>query len=107
MKPPQFYTTVTLSIIVLILTITLMVSGQNNQKLQEKLQQQQATINQGMTFQQIGTNMLKDIATASLKSEKLKEVLTRSGYTVNVNPGPGTTGTSGTSATSSSTSPTP
>jgi hypothetical protein len=38
--------------------------------------------------QQIGVNLLKEIAAASVKDDKLKDVLAKSGYTVTVNASP-------------------
>ena len=85
MKPPQFLATVILSLIPLILVIILIFMGQKNQALQAQLQTQQADINKGSMSQQIGVNLLKEIAAASIKDEKLKDVLTKSGYSVTVN----------------------
>jgi len=88
MKPPQFIVAVILSIVPLVLVITLIFMGQKNQGLQATLQGQQEAINQGSMSQQIGVNLLKEIAQASVKDDKLKDVLTRSGYTVTVNASP-------------------
>lgn len=85
MKPPQFIVTVVLSIVPLILVIMLIFMGQKNQALQAQVQTQQEDINRGSMSQQIGVNMLKDIAQASVKDDALKDVLTKSGYTVTVN----------------------
>jgi predicted Holliday junction resolvase-like endonuclease len=85
MKPPQFIVTVILSLVPLILVINLIFMSQKNQKLQTELQEQQEQINKGSMSQQIGVNLLKEIAQASVKDEKLKDVLTKSGYTVTVN----------------------
>jgi predicted Holliday junction resolvase-like endonuclease len=86
MKPPFFITAVVLSLIVLVLVINLILMGQKNQSLQVQMQAQQEEINKGSMSQQIGTNLLKEIAQASLKDEKLKDVLTKSGYTINIAP---------------------
>jgi predicted Holliday junction resolvase-like endonuclease len=88
MKPPQFIVTVILSLVPLILVINLIVMGQKNQSLQNQLQAQQEAINKGSMTQQIGVNLLKEIAAASIKDEKLKDVLAKSGYTVTVNASP-------------------
>jgi hypothetical protein len=77
-----------LAIVPLILVITLISMGDKNQNLQAQLQAQQATINKGSMSQQIGVNLLKEIAQASLKDDKLKDVLSRNGYQVNVNASP-------------------
>jgi predicted Holliday junction resolvase-like endonuclease len=95
MKPPQFIVTVIMSLVSLILVINLIFMGQKNQSLQTQLQTQQEEINKGSMSQQIGVNLLKEIAQASVKDEKLKDVLTKSGYTVTVNasPSPGAAST--------------
>ena len=82
MKPPQFAVTVALSVIPLILVIYLIVKGPQNQSLQAQVQTQQEEINKGSMAQQIGTSLLKDIGQASLKDDKLKEVLSENGFTI-------------------------
>lgn len=84
MKPPQFIVAVVLALIPLILVINLIFIGQKNQSLQNQLQGQQEQINKGSMTQQIGVNILKEIAAASVKDDKLKDVLTKSGYSVTV-----------------------
>lgn len=88
MKTPQYYTVLSLAVLALALTITLIVLGQGIQATQAKLQAQQEDINRGSMSQQVGTNLLKDVAAGSQKSAKLKDVLTKSGYTVTVNASP-------------------
>jgi len=85
MKPPQFIVAVILSLVPLILVINLIFMGQKNESLQMQLQAQQEEINRGSMSQQIGTNLLKEIAQASVKDDKLKDVLAKSGYTVTAN----------------------
>jgi predicted Holliday junction resolvase-like endonuclease len=85
MKPPQFIVAVILSLIPLILTINLIFMGQKNQSLEAQLQAQQEQINTGSRIQQVGLNVLKDIAAASVKDDKLKDVLSKNGYSVSVN----------------------
>ena len=88
MKPPQFIVAVILSLVPLILVINLIFMGQKNQSLQANLQGQQEAINKGSMTQQIGVNLLKEIAAASVKDDKLKDVLSKSGYSVTVNASP-------------------
>jgi predicted Holliday junction resolvase-like endonuclease len=88
MKPPQFIAVVILSLVPLILVINLIFIGQKNQSLQAQMQAQQEEINKGNMTQQIGVNILKEIAAASVKDDKLKEVLSKSGYSVSVNASP-------------------
>jgi hypothetical protein len=85
MKPPQFIVAVILSLIPLILTINLIFMGQKNQSLEAQLQAQQEQVTNGSRIQQVGLNVLKDIAAASVKDDKLKDVLSKNGYSVSVN----------------------
>lgn len=62
---------------------------QNQQQLlqakQQQLQAQQEQINAGNTIsQQVGPALLRDMAAASLKNEKMKAVLSKHGYNVEV-----------------------
>jgi predicted Holliday junction resolvase-like endonuclease len=88
MKPPQFIVAVILSFLPLILVVNIIVMGQKNQTLQAQLQSQQEEINKGNMTQQIGVNLLKEIAAASVKDDALKDVLSKSGYSVSVNASP-------------------
>jgi len=88
MKPPQFIVTVILSLLSLILVVNLIFMGQRNQTLQSQLQQQQVQITNGAQSQQIANNLLQEIARASLKDDKLKDVLAKSGVVVNASPSP-------------------
>jgi hypothetical protein len=90
MKAPQFIASVILALVPLVLVINLISIGQQNQNLQAQLQSQQEMINKGSMAQQIGVNILKDVAAASVRDPNLKEVLSKNGYSVTVNPPPGT-----------------
>jgi hypothetical protein len=64
---------------------------QNQQQVlqakQQQLQVQKATIDRGATIsQQVGPALLRDMATLSLKNEKLKNLLAKHGYNVEVKP---------------------
>ena len=96
MKPPQFIPVVLLSLVTVILPFiiwshltNLIALNEKNMDLQNQMQAQQQEINKGSMAQQVGTNMLRDIGQASLKDDKLKDVLTKSGFSVNVAPAPG------------------
>jgi len=88
MKTPQFIVTVILSLVALVLVINLIFMGQKNLSLQTTAQSQQEEINKGSMSQQIGVNLLKEIAGASIKDQKLKDVLNKNGYSVTVNASP-------------------
>ena len=93
-----FYISVAASALCLLLSIVLFFEGGVNQGLQNeiqaqqvKLQQQQEEINKGTAIsQQVGPNLLRDMAVSSTKNEKMKALLAKHGYTVNVaSPTPG------------------
>lgn len=88
MKAPQFYITLALGTLCLVLAITSIVLGKTNNTLMQTQQQQQEEINRGNTSVQIGQNLLRDMAEVSLKNDKIKDVLARNGYTVNAAPSP-------------------
>jgi predicted Holliday junction resolvase-like endonuclease len=88
MKPPQFIVAVILSFLPLVLVVNIIIMGQKNQNLQAQAQAQQEQINKGSMTQQIGVNLLKEIAAASVKDAALKDVLAKSGYSVTVNASP-------------------
>lgn len=89
-----------LAIIVLIVGFTnhslqTEIQGQQKeiQKQQAEIQKQQEEINKGNSIsQQVGPNLLRDMAVASLKNEKMKTLLGKHGYNVQqqATPAPGT-----------------
>lgn len=102
MKPPQFIITLILASICLILSILVSWQGhsgtslqlavqQKQLEIQTEVQKRQDEINRGGQSQQIGTNLLKDIATTALdgkgtvKNQKLKELLEKNGIQIKVN----------------------
>jgi len=64
---------------------------QKQLEIQTEVQKRQDEINRGGQSQQIGTNLLKDIATTALdnkgnvKNQKLKDLLEKNGITIKVN----------------------
>jgi cell division protein YceG involved in septum cleavage len=86
MKPTQFYIGVALGVACLVLSIASVAMGQFNQRLQTEAQTQQMEINKGNTSQQIGTNLLREMGQSAVKNEKMKAVLSRNGFNVQVTP---------------------
>jgi signal transduction histidine kinase len=86
MNKTQYYIVVLVGAASLLLSIIFVVLGQSNQRLLLDAQRQQDEINRGNMSQQIGTNLLKDMAQISVKNEKMKEVLAKNGYNVQVQP---------------------
>jgi G:T/U-mismatch repair DNA glycosylase len=106
MKSSQFYITLALAAVSLVLSLVVILQGESSisaQKafqerqtaIQTEVQQKQTEVNEGTTGNQITVNMVKDIAaaaynqtTGAVKNEKLKELLTRYGINVTVTPQP-------------------
>jgi cell division protein YceG involved in septum cleavage len=86
MQKWQYYVSLALSAVALLLTITLIVTGKTNQDIQQELQKQQFEINKGQVSQQIGTALLRDMAVASVDNAKIKDLLAKNGFTVSPNP---------------------
>jgi len=86
MKVPQFYITVALGVICLVLSITSLLLSKSNQNLQAQFQAQQEEINKGELSLKVGQNLLRDMAELSVKNEKIAAVLKNNGFTVNANP---------------------
>ena len=84
----QFLLTTLLSLVCLGLSIAVILSARTNQKLQAEIQGQQMEINKGTQSQQIGTNLVRDIAVAATKNDNLKDLLSRNGFTLTQNPSP-------------------
>lgn len=91
MKPSHFYISVAVAALCFLLSVTVILLGNSNQKLQNELQKQQAQlqaqqeeINRGNSMQQIGSNILRDMATVSIEDKEMKDLLSKHGYTVNV-----------------------
>ena len=86
MKVPQFYITVALGAICLLLSIATIMLSKSGQSIQSKYQAQQEEINKGELSNKVGQSLLRDMAELSLKNKKIAEVLKANGYTVNANP---------------------
>ena len=107
MKIP-FYISTAATALCLILSIVVFAVGSSNYSLQTELQKQQKTLQAqqqalqdqqreidagNQISQQIGPNLLRDMAAASVKNEKMKALLAKHGYNVQVKdatPAPGT-----------------
>jgi hypothetical protein len=81
----QFVFAVILGTICIGLSAAVIVSGKANQDLQLELQAQQIEINKGIHSQQIATNLVRDIAAAAEKNQKLRDLLIREGFTLERN----------------------
>ena len=86
MKRWQFVLLMTIGVACLCLSLVTIVFARQNRKLQEAVQAQQAIINKGAVSQQIGTNLLREMAAAAQTDEKMRELLEASGYNSSVMP---------------------
>jgi hypothetical protein len=84
MKSAQYYILIVLTTACIVLSIAAIVVGNSNQQLQEELQRQQTQINRGTTMQQVGTNIVRDIAQLSVEDAELRQLLTKHGFNVQV-----------------------
>ena len=98
MKIP-FYISVAASALCLVLSVIVLAIGNSNQSLQDEvqkkqlalqaqqqaLQAQQVEIEAGAQInQKIGPELLRDMAASSVKNEKMKALLAKHGYNVEV-----------------------
>ena len=99
MKPTNYFISLILGVACVILSITLLVVGRSTQQsqitlqkrqaeIQGELQRRQAEVDRGVSSDKIGGAILQDMAAASQKNNKIKELLTQNGYSVSLNPSP-------------------
>jgi hypothetical protein len=85
MKSWEFQTTLGLSLLAFALTITVIIAGQGNRDLQEELTKQQLEISKAVRLQQTGQAIVRDLASASLNNDKIKDLLSKHGISVTPN----------------------
>lgn len=78
----------TIGVACLCLCLVSIVFAYENRKLQEAVQAQQAIINKGTLSQQIGANLLREMAAAAQTDEKMRQLLQASGYNPSATPVP-------------------
>ena len=86
MKHWQFVLLTPIGAACLCFSLVTIVFAHQNRKLQEAVQAQQAIINRGALSQQIGANLLRELATIAPTDEKMRELLNASGYNSSVTP---------------------
>lgn len=91
MKLTQFYLTVALGAICLILSIVIFALGQSNTRLQAEFQVQQQEVQKGNVSQQIGTNIINDLGALAMSNPKIKDLLARNGINISQAPTPAAT----------------
>jgi hypothetical protein len=80
MNRAEFSLLMALGVICLCLSLVTIVFARQNRKLQEGVQAQQALINKGALSQQIGTNLVREMATAAQTDEKMRQLLQENGF---------------------------
>ncbi len=86
MKRWQFLLLLVMGIASLCLCLITIVFAYENRKLQTTVQTQQTVINKGALSQQIGVNLLREMATVAQHNEKMRALLRANGYNVAVQP---------------------
>jgi len=86
MKRWQFILLMSIGVVCLCLSLVTIVFAHQNRKLQEAVQAQQAIINKGALSQQIGANLLRELAAIAPTDEKMRELLEASGYNSSATP---------------------
>jgi Na+-translocating ferredoxin:NAD+ oxidoreductase RnfG subunit len=80
MRRWQFLLLLVLGIVCICLSVVAIVFAGENQKLQNEIQLQQATINKGALSQQIGANLLREMAAVAQSDERMRNLLKDNGY---------------------------
>jgi Na+-translocating ferredoxin:NAD+ oxidoreductase RnfG subunit len=86
MKRWQFSVLLTLGLACLCLALVTIVFASENRKLQEAVQAQQALINKGALSQQIGVNLLREMAAVAQTDDKMRQLLRDNGYNLSSPP---------------------
>jgi Na+-translocating ferredoxin:NAD+ oxidoreductase RnfG subunit len=86
MKRWQFVLLMIIAAACLVLSLVTIVFARENRKLQEAVQGQQTIINKGALSQQIGTNLVREMAVAAQTDEKMRQLLQANGF--NLPPAP-------------------
>jgi len=80
MKRWQFSVLMVIAAACLILSLVTIVFARQNRKLQQGIQDQQSIINKGSLSQQVGTNLVREMAVAAQTDEKLRTLLQENGF---------------------------
>jgi signal transduction histidine kinase len=92
MKRWQFALLMIVAATCLVLSFVTIVFARENRKLQEAIQGQQTIINKGALSQQIGTNLVREMANVAQTDEKMRKLLQENGFnltpTANASPSP-------------------
>jgi uncharacterized membrane protein len=85
MKASQFYISMLLAGLSVILAISLILLGRSNGQIQQQLAAQQVEINRGSTANQVGVELLRDMGNVAVQNDAMRELLKKNGFTLNTN----------------------
>ena len=86
MKRVEFILLMVIAVICLCLSLVTIVFARQNRRLQEAVQAQQAMINKGSLSQQVGTNLVREMATVAQTDEKMRQLLKDNGFNLTPQP---------------------
>ncbi len=98
----EYLLSILLAVTAAVVCTLLIWSNQTNRGLEEKLNVQLMTIEEGRLSQQVGMAILQDLAVASVQNDKIKKLLADNGFSVTQQPNnaaPGTSAAAGTPPT--------
>lgn len=90
MKRWQFSLLLVLGVACVCLSLVTIVFARENRKLQETLQAQQVIINKGTLSQQLGANLLREMAAVAQTDDRMRTLLQENGYGLPVAASPAT-----------------
>ena len=88
MRPWQFMLLLVIGIACLCLSLVTIVFARQNRQLQDALQAQQAMINKGALSQQVGNNLLREMAVVAQTDEQMRKLLQGNGFNLSASPTP-------------------
>jgi Na+-translocating ferredoxin:NAD+ oxidoreductase RnfG subunit len=88
MRPWQFMLLLVIGIACVCLSLVTIVFARQNRQLQEALQAQQTLINKGALSQQVGNNLLREMAALAQTDEQMHKLLQDHGFNLSASPTP-------------------
>ncbi|MEI6647624.1 MAG: hypothetical protein WCP12_16420 [bacterium] len=85
MKSLPYFIILLLSVVCVALSVSLVLTSRANQRLQVELQANQQRLNSGILGpqgQQIGNNLLQDMATTATRNADMRQLLAKHGYQI-------------------------
>lgn len=85
MKSKPYFIVLLLSVVCVVLSVSLVLTFRANQKMQAQLQANQQLLNSGILGpqgQQIGNNLLQDMANSATRNADMRKLLAKYGYQI-------------------------